>query len=69
MTDRPHASINKPVNTDKWRVFFTMAHSVLLENSDEAQAVAVLVNLAYAKGRTDIQRDLRSLLNVDRASE
>lgn len=66
MRDIPHARVDKPNNTDKHRVMFTIAHTVLISDSKEAERVAELVNLAYERGRSDIQRDLRWLINAAR---
>lgn len=66
MRSTPYADYDKPNNTKKWRVMFTLANTVLLETKEEAKSVADLVNLAYERGRSDIQRDLRFLLNAAR---
>jgi hypothetical protein len=68
MSENPKATFNKPVNTDKWRVMFTIAHTCLVSNRDEAENVTDLINLAYKRGRTDLQRELRELLAAERSS-
>lgn len=66
---RPVATLDRPNNTQQWRVMFTMADTILITNKDEAQDVVDLVNTAYDRGRSDLQRELRGLLNTPKAEE
>lgn len=67
--DHPRAKVDKPNNTSKWRVMFTMADTLLLDRKEDAEIVTDMINKAYDRGRSDLQRELRGLLNVDRATD
>ncbi len=59
----PKAEFDKPVNTDKWRVKF-LSNFILVKDKDDARQISDIINIAYQRGRSDVQSELRSIIGA-----